>query len=208
MATAREAAAETLSMLEERLARITLAVHGDTTAPISTPQQHASNSVAARLHTLERNLNSLATRSYAVSDLLQLHKQHPELFHPVDPQSAPPTLAPASLAQLVIAHENQYKTVASQLSILSENKDVPEPAPLAKLIALQPRIDRLEAKQTEQAWEFAELRARSASLVEEWYENGILDMGEKFADWEETLRDYEILVRRKEAAKKREEGMV
>ena len=58
----------------------------------------------------------------------------------------------------------------------------------------------------EQAKEFAELRARSAKVVEQWYENGVLDMGEKWADWEERLRDCEILVRRNEAAKKREEG--
>lgn len=80
---------------------------------------------------------------------------------------------------------------------------------MAKLIAQQARLDQARQKQDEQAREFAELRARSARLVETWYEEGVLGMGEKWAAWEEKLREGEILVRRREARVKREkEGVV
>lgn len=205
MAATHQTAAETLSMLEERLARITFAVNGDSQDE-GKPQSQAS--AATRLHNLERALRTLAARSYAISDILQLHKHYPELFHPTDASTAPNSLAPASLAQLVLAHEGLYRTSATQLSTLKDSKDIPDPSPLAKLIGMQPRIEKLEMKQKEQAKEFAELRARSARVVEHWYKNGVLDMGDKWADWEESLKDCEILVRRNEAAKKRDEGTV
>ena len=65
-----------------------------------------------------------------------------------------------------------------------------------------------QQKQEQQAEELAELRARSAVVVEKWYSEGVLKMGERWADWEERLREGEILIRRREAAKKREEGLV
>ena len=110
------------------------------------------------------------------------------------------------MAQLILAHESLYKTSSVQLSTLNDNSTIPESAPLVKLIAMQTRIDKLETKQMEQAQEFAELRARSARAVEKYYESGVLQMGEQWTEWEERLKDCEILVRRKEAAKRREEG--
>jgi hypothetical protein len=85
---------------------------------------------------------------------------------------------------------------------------VPDPSSATKLIELQPRIDQARVKQVAQAQQFAELRARSAKAVETWYEGGLLGMDEQWADWEERLRDAEILIRRREAAKKREDGLV
>lgn len=64
------------------------------------------------------------------------------------------------------------------------------------------------AKQDEQAQAVAELRARSAKVVEKWYVSEVQGMGEAWAGWEERVREGEILVRRKEAVKRREEGVV
>ncbi|KAI5357171.1 Putative dynactin subunit 3 [Septoria linicola] len=197
--------ADTLSMLEERLSRIDYVINGDNNeSKNSEPTTNAS--AATRLRNLERTLKALTAKSHAVSDVLQIQKQYPELFHSADEKTAPTTLHPASLAQLILAHENLYKTTSSQLATLHDNSNIPDSAPLVRLISSEPRIERVEAKQIEQAREFAELRLRSTRLLEKWYTMGILDMGEKWADWEERLRDCEILVRRKEAAKKREEG--
>ena len=204
-AMATTTATQTLDLLEERLQRLTFLVNGDT-AHHNEQQQTASTPARARLVALDRNLKSLAARSPAISDLLQLHRTHPDLFHTTSANSPPSTLPAASLAQLVLAHEQLYKTTNSQLTIVNDSKNIPDQAALTKLIGLQSRIDAAGAKQTEQARQFAELRGRSAKIVEKWYEQGVLDMGENWADWEERLRDAEILVRRREAAKKREEA--
>jgi hypothetical protein len=200
-----DTAVDTLAMLEERLTKIAFLVNGDQPDNNSTPSSDAS--AAARLKNLERQLKALASKSYAISDLLQIHKQNPGLFHPSDPHQVPSTLPPAGLAQLVLAHEQLYKTTATQLATLNENSTIPDPAALSKLISLQPRIDKIEAKQYQQAQEVAEMRLRSMRAVATWHEKGVLEMSEKWVGWEEDLRDFEILVRRNEAAKRREEEM-
>jgi hypothetical protein len=205
MAASDDITPDTLSLLEDRLRRIDYVINGhNPTVQDSTP--HVSAPVSTRLRTLERAINGLASRSHTVTDVLRLQKQCPELFHTIDDHAVPSTLHPASLAQLILAHENLYKTASAQLSTLNENNPIPDSAPLTKLISLQPRIEKAEAKQAEQAREFAELRLRSTRLLEKWYELGVLEMGENWTDWEERLRECEILIRRKEATKRREEG--
>ncbi|KAF2215434.1 hypothetical protein CERZMDRAFT_36218 [Cercospora zeae-maydis SCOH1-5] len=201
-----DTASDTLSMLEQRLQRIDYAINGDRPQP-HEDQPPPTLSAAARLRHLERTLKALSTKSHAVADVLQIHKLCPELFHPADEKTVPSTLHPAALAQLILAHEAMYKSTSAQLQTLQDNSTIADPAPLVNLIGLEPRLERIEAKQTEQAREFAELRLRSTRLLENWYKVGVLEMGEKWTDWEERLRDCEILVRRKEAAKKREEGV-
>lgn len=210
MAATHDTATQTLAMLEERLQYIDFLVNGD--GETAEAQRRASRSTStstgsatARLRNLERALKTLATKSYAVSDLMQLHKQYPDLLHPTDAQTVPSTLPPAALAQLILAHEQLYKSSATQLTTLNENNAIPDPGVMAKLVALQPRIDKAEAKQREQLQEFHELRVRSMKVVEGWCEKGVLEMGGNWADWEEKLRECEILVRRNEAAKRRED---
>lgn len=194
-----------LIMLEERLACIDFAVNGNAHASAEPP---ASTSAKARLRTLTNTLDALVARSRSVSDIVQLQKDHPRAFDASASSPTPASLSSAALAQLVLAHEQTYKLLASQLSTLNENKELPDASALTKLVALQPRIATLQAKQRQQAQEFASLRAQSARLLETWYEKGVLDMGEYWAQCEERLRDCEILVRRKEAAKRREDAVV
>ncbi len=73
---------------------------------------------------------------------------------------------------------------------------------------LAPRIEKARVRQEKQAREVAELRSRSARVVEQWLEVGMLGMSERWAEWEERLREVEIVVRRREGAKRRENGMV
>lgn len=203
-------ASQTLSMLEERLQYIDFLVNGDSeTAKIPRQATRSTStstgSATARLRNLERALKALAAKSHAVLDVLQLHQQHPDLFHPTDAHISPTTLPPSALAQLILAHQHLYKSSATQLTTLHENHAIPDPAVMAKLVGMEPRIAKVEAKQREQLLEFHELRTRSMRVVEGWCEKGVLEMGGRWADWEETLRDCEILVRRNEAARKREE---
>jgi len=73
------------------------------------------------------------------------------------------------------------------------------------LLALAPRIRAADEKERRFRREAAELRARSARTVEEWIEEGILGMGERWAGWEERVRVVEVGVRRAEAGRRREE---
>jgi hypothetical protein len=131
---------------------------------------------------------------------------HPEFFD-FDSNSSSDSLPAASIANLILAHSQLYQSLSTRLSQL-QDLNVPDAAAAAKLIELRPRIQKAHEKQVAQAKEFAELRARSAQAVEKWYEGGVLGMGEQWAEWEERLRDAEILVRRREAAKRREDGTI
>lgn len=139
--------------------------------------------------------------------MLALQKKHPHIFDAASPSEVPRNLSLDSLAAIVLSHAQLYQSVAARLTQVQETS-IPDPSAAARLIELRPRIEKVQARQQAQAREFAELRARSAKAVETWYEDGVLEMGERWADWEERLRDVEILVRRREAAKKREEGAI
>ncbi|KAK5170538.1 uncharacterized protein LTR77_005126 [Saxophila tyrrhenica] len=208
MTTSKAVSADTLSLLETRLQRLDYLLNGDTgpSEETTTSRQH-HGSAAARLRVLERSLQSLATKSPTVNEILFLQKHHPDLFTTSSPSTIPSTLPTTSLASLVLAHENLYRTTSTHLTHL-QDLTIPDPAPTSKLIDLRPRIDAARTKQLEQAKEVAELRARSARAVEAWYEGGVLGMDEQWAEWEERLREAEILVRRREAGRRREEGVV
>lgn len=206
MAATRETVAETLSSFEERLRRVDYVLNGNLdreNTRSSTPS--AKGSATARLRTLERSLQTLVEKSTTVNDILLLQKKHPELFQTSSSLDVPTSLPPSSLASLVLAHSQLYHSISSQLPQVQDTA-IPDPSSAAKLIELRPRLERLQATQNAQAREFAELRIRSAKAVEAWYEGGVLGMGEQWAQWEERLRDAEIAVRRREAAKKRDEA--
>ena len=205
MASSRQTAEETLSLLEDRIRRVNFVLNGDNEFNVEKqPTSKPGNSASARLRTLDRNLSTLASTSPVIADILALQRKYPEYFGStasVEPLSTP------TLASLVIAHSQLYQPVATRLSQL-QDLSIPDPLTAAKLIELRPRIEKARERQLIQAKEFSELRARSARAVEAWYEGGVLGMGEQWAEWEERLRDAEILVRRREAVKRREDGMV
>lgn len=207
MATSKETVGETLSLLEERLRRVDYVLNGHFDRdPQESSKSEVKGSATARLRTLERALQSLIEKSTTVNDILSLQKKHPDLFQASNSANVPP-LQPSSLASLVLAHSQLYHSISTQLPQVKDTT-TPGPSSAAKLIELRPRIEQLQATQTSQAREFAELRIRSARAVEAWYEGGVLEMGEQWAEWEERLRDAEIIVRRREAAKKRDEAGV
>lgn len=203
-----QTASETLALLEERLRRLNYTLHGDSATANNTSDNKPTLSATERFRKLERNLANLSSKSPTASDILNLQSHHPNLFVSTH-NDAPSTPPPSSLATLVLAHEPLFRQSSTSLQTLSSQNSIPDPAALAKLIALEPRLERVLQKQDEQAREVAELRARSARVVEKWYQEGVLGMGEKWAGWEETLREGEILVRRSEARERRErEGIV
>lgn len=208
MASTTETTVETLSLLEDRLRRVAFVLHGRADErDEGTTADSTEASAIARLRNLEQSLQALAASSTAVGDVLALHTKHPELFHAPDSTHVSSTPAPSSLASLILAHSQLYQSLASKLSQL-QSSSIPDVASATKLIQLRPRIEAMRAKQSAQTQELADLRVRSARAVETWYEGGVLRMGDRWADWEERLRAAEITLRRREAAKKREEGAV
>ena len=213
MTSIQTTASQTLSGLEERLRRVDYVLNGhsdpnaqDTGGSGASVKQQ---SATTRLGTLERSLQSLVAKSSSAEDVLALQKKQPNLFHPSVSEEEVPSLPPASLASLILAHSNLYQFLAARLPQLQDGSNsIPDSGALAKLIELQPRVKKARERQQQQMKQFANLRTRSARIAEEWYEGGVLGMGERWADWEERLREVEILIRRREAAKRREEGAV
>ncbi|TKA25319.1 hypothetical protein B0A50_06223 [Salinomyces thailandicus] len=202
MTTTQEITADTVALLEDRLRLLTYILHGSTSNTAPTSNESTIASAPVRLRGFHQALQTLAARLPAAADILSLQTQHPYLLIPTEA-----TPSPQNLPTLVLAHQTLYSTLSTQLSQLQTTALV-DSAPFTKLLELNPRIAKVLAKQDEQAQAVAELRARSAKVVEKWYVSEVQGMGEAWAGWEERVREGEILVRRKEAVKRREEGVV
>ena len=81
---------------------------------------------------------------------------------------------------------------------------IPSAESSASLIALYPRIARLELLQDSQAKEMADLRLRSASVMQRWYELGVLGGGDCWAEWEGRVAKVEKRVRQDEVSHNKE----
>lgn len=208
MAATNDMSGHSLDSLEARLQRISYALHGDQeNEDASTPPRLGNTTPASRLRNLEHQMQTLASKSSTVDHVLQLQSRHPDIFNQAHNAEQPNTLPLPSQAALVLSHAQLYSRISGQLQSLQETS-VPDPTSASKLRELQPRINKAAARQEQQAIELAELRSRSAAAVEKWYETGVLGMAERWAEWEERMRDVEIVVRRLEAVKKREEELV
>jgi hypothetical protein len=208
MAVTNDTPVHSLESLEARLHRISYALNGDQEIEeASTTPSLEHGTAASRLRNLGRQMQTLASKSSVVDQVLKLQSKHPEIFSQANGAEQPNTLPLPSQAALVLSHAQLYSRISGQLQSLQE-VSVPDSTPASKLRDLQPRIDKAAARQEQQAIELAELRSRSAAAVEKWYETGVLGMAERWAEWEERMRDVEIVVRRMEAAKKKEEELV
>ncbi|KAL4903932.1 hypothetical protein BDW74DRAFT_179514 [Aspergillus multicolor] len=219
-------AASTLHLLESRLHRLTYLLTGDTTwtgTPNPPPKPASYNeTVLRRLQRLEGELESLAGRVGVVKDVLGLYERFPDLFKSspstlsstnteTDP-SSPDTTTPDPeethppldiMHSIILSYASLIPETASRLTSLTDTP-VPDANLSAALIALQPRMDSLSAKQNEQSREVADLRVRTAKVLQRYYEVGLLGAGEVWGEWEGRLEGVERGVRRVEVARGRE----
>lgn len=88
--------------------------------------------------------------------------------------------------------------------------DVPIPSIelSTQLIELQPRIARAEHIQTVQNSDFAELRRRSAALIQRWYATDVLRAGDSWADLEGRVGQAEQQLRRTTLARRVDDALV
>ena len=132
-----------------------------------------------------------------------LDSQYPEIFLPVSKDNDDELFTELEKLTTIISCATLYSATASQITLI---KDLPIPAAetSACLISLRPRLARVDALQSSQAIEIAELRLRTASILQRWYEIGVLAEGECWTKWEDRIAQVEKSVRREEAAKSRD----
>jgi hypothetical protein len=181
----------------------------------------SSRTVTARLATLESGLNHLASRSKAVQDILRLRKiskqilesiliclenLHPDLYDLSNVEKDPLLLDVSSQLAIILASAPSYHSTASRLTSIH---DVPLPRAesSAALVALQPRVGKMELLQESQARQMSDLRSRSAAVLERWYEIGVLGGGDCWDEWEGRIGRVERTLKRHEAALKREQDI-
>ncbi|KAI9804388.1 MAG: hypothetical protein M1825_001286 [Sarcosagium campestre] len=205
----QETTLSTLSLLESRLCRLEYAVTGSgplerangvAAPPPDQTKIDASSTVAHRVAEMEKSLQRLASRSKPLGDILALHARHPDFFHsPRDPSIPPTQLTTISLRAIVLASAPLYPTTASRLTSIVDTP-IPSAESSAALMALAPRLARLELLQERQSRELAELRRRSAVALERHYEISILGIDRCMVEWDERVNVVEAGARRIEKA--------
>lgn len=133
-----------------------------------------------------------------------IDSRYPDLFQTTAPTTVPSTLSAQSLASIVLSYATAFPETASRLSSL-QDLPIPPAEASTKLIAQQPRIDRLAREQERLAKEMMELRTRSALLMKRWMEVSVVGGGEVWGEWEERVRAAEREVRRMEVRMARDE---
>lgn len=223
------AASRTIELLEHRLdhVRSLLSCDDRMECDLQHVMDHGKNStVLARLSTIQSRLSQLSEKSPVVRRLLQLcgclsarllpsreiiaysfhdgeDSMHPDLFHPTTSDLPPTSLTTSEILSIINSCATSYQTTASCLTSI---KDVPIPPAeeSATLMALHPRMAQLELLQESQAKEMAELRSRSASTIQRWYELGVLAGGECWTEWEGRVANVEKVVRQEEMHRAKE----
>jgi len=197
-------AIETLDLLEARLRRVEYAICGSVEEATSTTSK---TSAVKRLGQLEHSLHQLASKSRVIQDLLKLHSRYPDLFQSIKPDDLPTILDTSSILAIVLASASSYPSTASRLTSIL---DVPIPPTelSAQLIDLQPRIAKVGALQAAQNADIAELRERSAAVIQRWYTMDILGAGDSWAELEGRVGQVERKARRAALAKRLDDDMI
>ncbi|KAI5817764.1 hypothetical protein BZA77DRAFT_309434 [Pyronema omphalodes] len=195
--TPQDTADATLSTLQTRLRRIEYLLAGTSPTALST---HRDASVRSQLNTLLLELQGLKKKSRTVAEMLAIHQNHPTLFSTIPAASVPAPIIddiPTTTKLTLLSNSLPlFQTTSSQLSAISDTP-IPSPALSASLVNLLPRLQRLEVLQAAQEKRIAELRARSARVLEEWYLVGVEGVNECFAEWDQRLERTEREVNRR-----------
>ena len=208
-------ALETLDALESRLQRVAWYLSGENEVGDvlhKVKVEGRDQTVQARLARLENNLGKLSSRSHEVHQLLSLcesasttcrllltrnsDSKYPDLFQPTT-SDIPSTLSAAELLAVVTACATTYPTTASRLNAI-QDLHIPTVDASASLIGLHPRLSKIELLQESQAREIGQLRTRTASAIQRWYELGVLGEGECWTEWESRAVNVEKKVKRAE----------
>ncbi|KAF8543195.1 hypothetical protein BDD12DRAFT_874818 [Trichophaea hybrida] len=191
---------ETLQTLTTRLRRLEFLLAGTTSSPSETLSTPRDTTLTTQLHTLHRDLQKLQQKSRTVTEILQIHASFPTFFTPT--RSLPST-SPLEKAATILTAASEFHSTASQLAAINDTP-IPPPGVSAGLVELLPRIQRAEVVQAAQEKKVAELRARTAKVLEGWFLCGVQGVNECFAEWDERTFVCEKVVGRRLVAEKEE----
>lgn len=221
-----ETAAATLQSLDWRVKRLehylspatagAEAEDGDSTNGTSK-----SESVHFRLQNLERRLADIIRSNRNADALLHLRMvldletwrlclkltaieaDYPEI---ASNKQKDETLAAASAAKLpiVLASAAAYTDTVSRLNTLQQYP-MADTKELVSLLSQRSRLEKFEAVQNEQLADIQDLQQRSIVLVAEWYQRHVLHSSEQWSSWEARMLEAEQTVRRRDAAKARDQ---
>jgi hypothetical protein len=134
-------------------------------------------------------------------------RNHKNDINPLLPADDTDTTTNVERLAVVNSCATLFPTTASRLTAL-QDLPIPSAELSASLIALHPRLAKAELVQKAQAQEMADLRLRTAAVMQRWYEIGILGQGECWSEWEGRLMEVEKTTRREESARAREAGAI
>ncbi|KAH7316643.1 hypothetical protein B0I35DRAFT_260104 [Stachybotrys elegans] len=194
-----ETTLSTLTLLESRLLRIEHVLYGQT----ASPSLASEDSTVDRLGSLERRFSTVLSDFRVYGELLKIYRAHPDFFHAPDASEPPSQLAPDAIQSIVLASASMYPATLSSLTAIQDSP-IPDPSESASLLALADKMKALEATQTAQAAEMAELRRRSEVVMRTWYESEVLQTSQALADVERRMERVERWIRRLEHAKEEE----
>jgi hypothetical protein len=106
----------------------------------------------------------------------------PELFHNSDPEE-PSTFDTATKLSIVLAAASSFPQTASRLTSIHDTP-IPPAKSSAQIIETQNRATLVEKLQDSNLREIADLKERSAAVLQHWYTVDILRTGECWADLE------------------------
>ncbi|KAK5944811.1 hypothetical protein PMZ80_002012 [Knufia obscura] len=212
-------ALSTLSLLNLRLSRLEYLLtgksdphsqaHNETDRTTTADKDTTTPTIPTQLRTLESRLTHLKRLDGLPGSLVRmidsLRREYPELF-PSTSNSAHTSshdLTPTPKHDLshhateVLSHSTLYTSTSSHLQTLQTLR-IPPASQSANLLNAAPRLQQLRKRQEEVDSEIAELKGRSANVLEWWVKTGVVGMGELWEDWEGRVRDVEREVRRVE----------
>jgi hypothetical protein len=111
-----------------------------------------------------------------------------------------------AVSAIVLASASSYQSTLSTLTAIKDTP-IPDPSESASLIALSDKMRALDATQTAQTAEVAELRTRSEAVIRAWYEGTVLANSRFMADIEGRVEKVEQKIRRTERERAEEEDI-
>lgn len=209
------AALSTLSLLNVRLSRLEYLLKGysaptqDVSRNVSGVTASSTSDIPTRLRDLETRLNSLKRLDGLPGNLVrmvdQLRRQYPEVLplatRDASQDEAVSTHELSTRASEVLSNSTLFTTTSAHLQTLQTLR-IPSANLSANLINATPRLQKLKERQIKLDQEIAQLKSRSADVVEWWMQTGVLGMGELWDDWEDRVTVCERALRREERRRK------
>ncbi|MCJ1433489.1 hypothetical protein MMC27_002851 [Xylographa pallens] len=203
-------AVETLGLLESRLQRLAFYITGANELD-SLDEKHFADakaeSIQARLQQAEDRLQRLASTSQVVEEILSLYRNHANIFPGASETAEQAAFSNPERLSIIKSCATLFPTTASRLTSI-QDLPIPSAESSINLIALHPRLAKIQLLQDSQSQEIINLRLRTASVLQRWYEVGILASGECWTEWDERLMEVEKTLRREEGSRARDAAAI